>query len=53
MVKHLTAMRETGVRYLGREDPLEKEMVTPSSILKIVKYADIQKVFKAHSHRDA
>ena len=33
MVKRLPAMRETQVRFLGREDPLEKEMVTLSSIL--------------------
>ena len=33
MVKHLPAMRETWVRSLGWEDPLEKEMVTHSSIL--------------------
>ena len=33
MVKNLTAMRETGVRSLGREDPLEKGMATHSSIL--------------------
>ena len=26
-------MQETGVLSLGREDPLEKEMATPSSIL--------------------
>ena len=26
-VKHLPAMRETWVQSLGREDPLEKEMV--------------------------
>ena len=32
-VKHLPAMRETQVRSLGREDPLEKEMVTHSSTL--------------------
>ena len=32
-VKHLPTMRETGVRSLGREDPLEKEMATHSSIL--------------------
>ena len=32
-VKHLPAMRETRVRFLGREDPLEKEMATPSSTL--------------------
>ena len=32
-LKHLPPMRETRVRPLGREDPLEKEMVTHSSIL--------------------
>ena len=32
-VKRLPAMRETWVRSLGREDPLEKEMATHSSIL--------------------
>ena len=26
-------MQETWVQFLGREDPLEKEMATPSSIL--------------------
>ena len=31
--KESTAMRETQVRYLGREDPLEKEMATHSSTL--------------------
>ena len=33
MVKSLPAVWETRVRYLGREDPLEKEMATQSSIL--------------------
>ena len=32
-VKCLPAMRETRVRSLGQEDPLEKEMATHSSIL--------------------
>ena len=32
-LKHLPAMRETRVQSLGREDPLEKEMATHSSIL--------------------
>ena len=32
-VKHLPAMQETQVRSLGREDPLEEEMATHSSIL--------------------
>ena len=31
MVKHLPAMRETRVRFLGGEDPLEKEMAIHSS----------------------
>ena len=33
MVTNLPAMQETGVQSLGREDPLEKEMATHSSIL--------------------
>ena len=33
MVKNLPAIPETKVRSLGREDPLEKEMDTHSSIL--------------------
>ena len=32
-LKRLPAMRETWVRSLGREDPLETEMATHSSIL--------------------
>ena len=32
-VKHLSAMQETQVRSLDREDPLEKEMAAHSSIL--------------------
>ena len=33
MVKHLPAMQETWVRFLGWEDPLEKEMAIHSSTL--------------------
>ena len=33
LVKNLPAMQETWVHFLGREDPLEKEMATHSSIL--------------------
>ena len=33
MVKNLPAMQETQIRSLGREDPLEEEMATHSSIL--------------------
>ena len=34
MVKRLPTMQETGVRSLGQEDPLEKEMATHSSTLE-------------------
>ena len=33
MVKNLPALQETRVQSLGREDPLEKGVATPSSIL--------------------
>ena len=33
MVKNLPAMQETWVQFLGREDPLEEEMATHSSVL--------------------
>ena len=33
MVKTLPAKQETQVRSLGQEDPLEKGMATPSSVL--------------------
>ena len=33
MVKNLPAVQETRVPSLGQEDPLEKEMATPSSTL--------------------
>ena len=33
MVKHLSTIRETQVRSLGREDPLEKEMTIHSSTI--------------------
>ena len=32
-LKHLPVMQETWVRFLGQEDPLEKEMAIHSSIL--------------------
>ena len=32
-IKNLPAMWEAWVQFLGQEDPLEKEMATPSSIL--------------------
>ena len=32
-VKNLPAVQETQFRFLGREDPLEKEMATHSNIL--------------------
>ena len=33
LAKNLSAVQETRVQFLGREDPLEKEMATHSSIL--------------------
>ena len=33
MIKNLPALQETGDRFLGREDSLEKEMAMYSSIL--------------------
>ena len=33
LVKNLPAMQETPVRFLGREDPLEKGKATHASIL--------------------
>ena len=33
MVRNPPAMQETWIRSLGREDPLQKEMATHSSIL--------------------
>ena len=33
MIKSLPAVQETQVRFLGREDPLEKEMAIHSNIL--------------------
>ena len=32
-LKNLPSMQETQVQFLGREDPLEKGMVTHSSVL--------------------
>ena len=33
IIKNLPAVQETWVRFLGQEDPLDKEMATHSSIL--------------------
>ena len=33
MVKNMPAVQETGVQFLGQEDPLEKGMATHSSVL--------------------
>ena len=33
MAKNLPAMQEIGLLSLGQEDPLEKEMATPSTVL--------------------
>ena len=36
LVRNLPAMQETWVRSLGWENPLEKEMATPSNILGLL-----------------
>ena len=33
VIKNMPAMQETQIQSLGQEDPLEKGMATPSSIL--------------------
>ena len=50
-VKHLPTMRETQVRSLAREDPLEKEMATHSSTLawKILPESDMTERLHFHS----
>ena len=43
LVKKLPAILETWVRFLGREDPLEKEMATHPSILAWkIPWAEVQ-----------
>ena len=37
-LKRLPAKRETWVRSLDQEDPLEKEMATHSSVLALISY---------------
>ena len=47
MVKHLTTMRETQVRSLGWEDPLEKEMAThPSTIQNKASISSFEQIHK-------
>ena len=41
MVKNLPAVQEIQVRSLGREDPLEKDMATHSSILALENPMDL------------
>ena len=53
IVKHLSAMWETGVQFLGQEDPLEKEMATHSSAFawKIPKMDEIGSLQSTGSQR--
>ena len=40
-IKHLSTMRETWIRSLGREDPLEKEMaIHPSTIARKIPWTE-------------
>ena len=59
LVKSLSAMRETQVRSLGREDPLEKEMATPlqyscleNSMDRGAWWAIVHGVTKSHKESD-
>ena len=40
MVKNPPAMQENRVRYLGREDPLEKGMATPSFLAWMIPWTE-------------
>ena len=53
MVKHLPTMRETWVRSLGQEDPLEKAMATHASTLawRIPWTEDPGRLWSMGSHR--
>ena len=53
MVKNLPAMQETQVLSLGREDPLEKEMATHSSILAWkISWMEPDRLQSMGSHRE-
>ena len=49
-LKHLPAMRETWVRFLGWKDPLEKEMATHSGIFAWKNSMD-RRAWRARVHR--
>ena len=52
-VKRLPAVRETGVRFLAREDPLEKEMAIQSSTVawKIPQMEELDRLQSVGSQR--
>ena len=54
-VKRLPAMQETWVRFLGQEDPLEKEMAIHSSTLawKILSLEELDRLQSMGSQRVA
>ena len=52
MVKHLPAMQETRLRFLGREDPLEKEMATHSSILACLLWTEEAGMLSPWGHKE-
>ena len=53
-VKHPTAVQETWVQSLGREDPLEKDMATHSSLLtwKISWTKEIDGLYSPWGHKE-
>ena len=54
-VKRLPAIRETRVQFLGREDPLEKEMATHSSTLawKIPWTEESDRLYSPWGHKES
>ena len=50
VVKNLPAMQETWVQSLGQEEPLEKGMVTHSSILAWTERAKDRRAYRATVH---
>ena len=54
MVKNLPVTRETQVRSLGREDPLEKGMATHSNILALtIPWTEEPRRLQSTSHKES
>ena len=51
-VKNLPAMQETWLRFLGQEDPVEKGMVTHSSILACLLWTEEAGMLSPWGHKE-